>query len=345
MSFHLHIETRRLHLTETWTISRNASTYKDNVFVGIEKDGVTGWGEAAPNVRYGEDSVRTTEYILKVRDLLRSSDFFQFEQLHREISGCIRDQNCAIAALDMAILDWVGKARGIPVFSMWGLDPADAPPTSISIGIDIPERMQKKILEHPDASIFKIKLGKDRDREIVRAVREVTDAPICVDANEGWTDKQVALEHILWLKDKNVSFVEQPLPATQHDDMIWLKRHSPLPLYADEAVHTARDIVRIAGGYHGINIKLMKSGGVQEAVRMIHVARALNMRVMLGCMVESSLAISAGVHLSPLADYVDLDGNLLLAEDPWLGISMQRGRLYPSGRPGLGVEQRKISVT
>ena len=338
MSFKLHIETRRLNLAHTWTIARNSSDYKDNVFVALEKEGITGLGEAAPNVRYNETAALTSEHIRSVENFLAGYDFFQYENLINGLRERITGQNCAVAALDMALMDWLGKALKAPLYKIWGLNPADAPPTSYSIGIDSPEHMQQRVRERQDMEIFKIKLGKENDREIIRAIREVTARPIRVDANEGWKDKHLALEQIEWLAGQNVQFVEQPMPAGQHDDMVWLKQRSPLPLFADEALHTGSDIPRIADGYHGINIKLMKSMGLVEARRMIHTARALDMQVMLGCMVESSLGISAGVHLSPLVDHVDLDGHMLLANDPFRGLSLQKGRVLPANAPGLGVE-------
>ncbi len=338
MSFKLHIETRRLSLAHTWTIARNSSDYKDNVFIALEKEGITGLGEAAPNVRYGENAALTTERLRAVEPYLAGSDFFQYENLLNGLYERITDQNCAVAAIDMALMDWLGKALKTPLYKIWGLNPADAPPTSYSIGIDQPEQMQQRVREHQNMAVFKIKLGKENDREIIEAIRAVTDRPIRVDANEGWKSRELALERIEWLATQNVQFVEQPMPEDRHADMIWLKERSPLPLMADEALHTGRDIPRIADGYHGINIKLMKSMGLVEARRMIHTARALDMQVMLGCMVESSLAISAGVHLSPLVDYVDLDGHLLLAADPVSGLKLENGHVRPSDRPGLGVD-------
>ncbi|RMH60276.1 MAG: dipeptide epimerase [Calditrichaeota bacterium] len=338
MAFKLHIETRRLFLAHTWTIARNSSDYKDNVFIALEKDGITGFGEAAPNVRYDEDAQRTTERIQSVSALLEQTDFFHYENLIRRVRQQITDQNCAVAAIDMALMDWLGKALNAPLYRIWGLDPADTPPTSYSIGIDTPANMQQRVRERGEMAVYKIKLGSENDRAIIEAIRAVTDKPVRVDANEGWKDKHQALENIRWLAGHNIQFVEQPMPAAQHEDMVWLKERSPLPLIADEALHTTADIPRIADGYHGINIKLMKSTGLQEARRMIHTARAMDMRVMLGCMVESSLAISAGVHLAPLTDFVDLDGHMLLADDPVRGLSLDKsGRILPSDQPGLGV--------
>ncbi|RIK64282.1 dipeptide epimerase, partial [candidate division KSB1 bacterium] len=211
--------------------------------------------------------------------------------------------------------------------------------TSYSIGIDKPEIMQEKIRAAAEFPILKIKLGSDDDEAIMAAVRAATDRVVRVDANEGWKDRQEALEKIQWLAKMNVEFVEQPLPAHRLDDVAWLRERSPLPLVADEDVMKANDLPALARAYHGINIKIMKSGGLQEAMRMIHVARALSLKIMLGCMIESSLGITAAAHLSPLVDWADLDGNLLIKNDPCRGVRVEQGRLILPEGPGLGVEE------
>jgi len=193
--------------------------------------------------------------------------------------------------------------------------------------------------EAADMPIYKIKIGKDNDREIIRGIREVTDKPIRVDANEGWKDREQALKQIEWLAGQNIEFVEQPMPEAQLTDTLWLKERSPLPLFADESVHTARDIPRLAGAFHGINIKLMKSCGLLEGMCMVHTARAVEMQIMLGCMVESSLPISAAAQLAPQTDYIDLDGNLLLKHDPFSGLDQDGGRFRLSSLPGIGVNR------
>lgn len=337
MAFKLSVETKRLQLAHTWTISRNSSNYKDNVFVYLEKDGITGMGEAAPNVRYNEDAERTTARIRSVEKILAGHSFFRYTTLIPELRTHITDQNCAVAALDMAILDWVGKAMGQPLHHVLGADPDAMPLTSYSIGLDSIPNMQKKIAEAAEMPIYKIKLGKENDRDIIRAMREVTDKPIRVDANEGWKDKKQALEQIEWLAGQNIEFVEQPMPEAQLEDMVWLKQRSPLPLFADESVHTSADIPRLADAFHGINIKLMKSCGLLEGLAMVHTARALDMQVMLGCMVESSLAITAAAQMAPLTDFIDLDGNLLLKADPYSGAEQATGRIQLNNAPGLGV--------
>ena len=221
---------------------------------------------------------------------------------------------------------------------MLGLNPENAPLTSFSIGIDTPENMQERVREMAHMPIFKIKLGKENDREIITAIRQVTDHTIRVDANEGWKDREEAIKNIEWLEKQNVEFIEQPMPAAMLEETAWLKERSPLPLIADEAVKKTADIPKLAEAYHGINIKLMKSGGILEALSMIHIARAMEMQIMLGCMVETSVAISAAAQIAPLVDYIDLDGNLLLKEDPYTGVKHKTGRLIFNELPGLGIE-------
>ncbi|MCB0298116.1 MAG: dipeptide epimerase [Calditrichaeota bacterium] len=334
----LEIKIKRLDLAHTWTIARGSADYKENVFVKLEQGGICGFGEAAPNVRYGESAALTVTRMKAAAPVFEQHDLFHFEELAAALAETIRDQSCARAGLEMALLDWVGKALQAPLYRMWGLNPARAPLTSFSIGIDSPEVIQAKVEEAADYPILKIKLGMGDDEAVLGAVRRVTDRPLRVDANEGWLNKEEALEKIRWLADQNVEFVEQPLPAAMVEETAWLRERAPLPIVADEAVKTAADIPKVAHAYDGINIKLMKSGGLLEALRMIHLARALDLKIMLGCMIESSLAISAAAQLAPYTDWIDLDGNLLLREDPFRGVRIERGKVLYNELPGLGVE-------
>ena len=334
----IEVKTKRLYLKHTWTIARGSSDFKDNVFVRIEKDGIVGIGEAAPNVRYGESAQLTTRRIREAEPIFQQNNFFHYWDIKEALDAAITDQSCAKAALDIALMDWVGKALNVPLYRLFGFDTAKAPVTSFSIGIDTPEMIRKKVQEAAPYPILKIKVGTDRDEEIIQAVRSVTDKPIRVDANEGWKSKEEALEKIQWLKDQGVEFIEQPMPANMLEETAWLRERSPMPIIADEAVKTAADIPRLARAYDGINIKLMKSGGILEALRMIHIAKALGMKIMLGCMIESSVAISAAAHLAPMVDYADLDGNLLISNDPFTGVKVDHGKFVYNNRPGLGVE-------
>jgi L-alanine-DL-glutamate epimerase-like enolase superfamily enzyme len=334
------VSRKRLMLTHTWTISRNSSDFKDNVFVRIERDGVVGWGEAAPNARYGQSADQTLADLEKVRSLVEAGDWLKYVDLREQWERALPGQVCAHAALDMAILDWVGGKLKAPLYRLLGLDADKAPVTTFSIGIDTPAVIKQKVEEAAEFPVLKIKVGRDNDAEILAAVREATVKPLRVDANEGWKTKEQALEKIRWLQGLGVELIEQPLPAAMVEETAWLRDRVEIPIIADEAIKTAGDIPRLAGAYDGINIKLMKAGGIQEAIRMIHVARAMGLKIMLGCMIESSVAVSAAAQLSPMVDWADLDGNLLISNDPFTGVRVERGRLILNDRPGLGIRER-----
>jgi L-alanine-DL-glutamate epimerase-like enolase superfamily enzyme len=335
----IEVEIKRLHLKHAWTISRNSSQFKDNVFVKLKKDGVTGLGEAAPNVRYGESAELTLDKIKQVKDIYEISDWFDYHRIKTILDEQITDQSCAKAALDMALLDWNSKVKKIPLHKFLRIELSQIPLTSLSIGIDSPEIIKQKIIEAQEFPILKIKLGIKGDELIMDNIRKITDKPIRVDANEGWKSKEEALEKIKWLEKMNVEFIEQPMPSTMIKESAWLKEKSTLPIIADEAVKTTADIPAIAKAYDGINIKLMKSGGIQEALKMIRVARSANLKIMLGCMIESSLAISAAAQLASFADWLDLDGNLLIDNDPFIGIKIEKGQLIYNDQPGIGVSR------
>ena len=333
-------EIKQLNLKHTWTIARGSSDYKRNVIVTLEKDGITGYGEAAPNVRYNETPESTVEVIEKARPLFESGDLWKFNELGYAFRDLSVEQTAAKAALDIALMDWVTKALGMPMYKFYGLDKAKAPLTTFSIGIDTPEVIKQKVQEAEPYPVLKIKVGLANDKEVIAAVRSVTDKPLRVDANEGWKTKEEALEKIRWLKTQGVEFIEQPLPSSMLEETRWLREQVDMPIIADESVKSAADIPQLATAYDGINIKLMKAGGVQEAVRMIAMARSLGMKIMLGCMIESSVAIAAAASISPLVDYADLDGNLLIAEDPFRGHEVKDGKLILNDLPGIGVMPR-----
>lgn len=326
-----------LHLRQAWTLSRGTWDIRRNVLVRLERDGLVGYGESAPIPRYEESAESNQAFIEQARPIL-DKDLWEFDDRWREIDRLAPGQNAAKAALDMAILDWVGKSLKIPLYKFFGLNKNRTVPTTFSISLAEVPVMQKTAQEAKDFQVLKIKLGSKDDKKIIEGLREVTNRPIRVDVNEGWKDRQQALEMINWLADKNVEFVEQPMPAANLEDYRWLKERVKLPLIADESVHKIQDVPALASGFHGINIKLMKCGGLQEALRLVAVARSLNLKLMLGCMIESSLAISAGATISPLFDYVDLDGSLLINNDPFRGLKLQGDRWLLSDQPGLGVE-------
>lgn len=336
----LSYEVKRLNLTHTWTISRNSSDYKDNVFVYLEKDGIIGVGEAAPNVRFDETLESTVETIKKAIPLFENADPLEYVQLGYDIKNLVPGQTAAKAALDIALMDWIGKVLNVPLYRLWGLDPSKAPYTSFSIGIDTIEIVKQKTQEAGQYKILKIKVGKENDEEIVNAVRSVSNQPIRVDANEGWTDKEVAIKKIEWLVRNGVEFIEQPMPADMLEETRWLRDRLEVPIIADEAVKIASDIPKLAEVYDGINIKIMKAGGLQEALRMIWLAKSMNMKIMIGCMIESSVGISAAAQLCSLIDYADLDGNLLISNDPFVGAKCVNGKLVLNNLPGHGAKKR-----
>jgi L-alanine-DL-glutamate epimerase-like enolase superfamily enzyme len=333
---------KRLNLRHTWTIARGSSDFKEYPYLEISQNGVVGRGEAACNIRYQETLESMLETIEKARPLVENADLWRYYDLGNAIQKVCDQQMAAKTAIDMALMDWIAKNLNVPLYRFLGLDKNKTPLTSFSIGIDKPEVMQAKIREAEIYPILKIKAGTPDDEKIMTAVRATTDKPLFVDANEGWKSKEEALEKIHWLAKNNVILLEQPMPAAMHEEQKWLRQRCielgiKLPIIADESVKQAADIPRLAEAYDGINIKLMKAGGIQEALRMITLARCLNLKILLGCMIESSLGITAAAHLSPLVDWADLDGNLLISNDPFSGVKVENGKLILPEGPGLGV--------
>ena len=328
---------KELVLKHTWTIARNSTNYKENILVKAEKDGITGYGEAAPNIRYHETVESTIEVIERAISLFERWNPWNFVELGYAIKELATGQTAAKAALDISLMDWITKSLRLPMFQYFGFNREKTPITTFSIGIDSIEMIKRKVKEAAPYPVLKVKLGLENDEEIIEAIRSVTEKPLRVDANEGWKDKHLALEKINWLSKKGVEFVEQPMPSTLLEDSIWLRERSAIPLIADESVKTAFDIPTLVNAFDGINIKLMKAGGLQESLRMIWLAKTLGMKVMLGCMVESSVAISAAASLSPIVDYADLDGNLLIINDPFDGVQVVQGKLILNELPGIGV--------
>jgi L-Ala-D/L-Glu epimerase len=321
-----------LRLAETFTISRSAEDEAEVVHIEVRKAHTSGFGEAAPIARYDESAESALEYLEDNADAL-GDDPFALDEIAERLP---RGQFAARAALDAALHDLQGKLLGLPVHRLLGLRRA-GPPTSWTIWLGDPDDMARRAEKATAEGRFhrlKLKLGArdGLDLERVRAVRGVTNLPLQVDVNEYWSLDE-ALEY---LPQMELEYCEQPLPAGS-DDGPELKRKSPVPIFVDEDCHTLAEVAQCAERAHGINIKLNKSGGIREAVRIAHAARALGLGVMLGCMVESGLGIAAGAHVASLCDYVDLDGNLLLAEDPWPGVELVDGVQLPSNAPGLGV--------
>lgn len=335
--FNVTCETRELKLKDPFTIARGTKESVSNVFVKLSGDGESGYGEAGPNARYDEDAEKVTSFIEKLPE-----DFFDDitsgEQLSDKLSGTSRLVKSAMAAVEMAWLDRYGKTEDESLWKLWSAPSNTTPPTSFTIGLDTPSVMQDKVRAASEFPVLKVKLGTDRDREIIRAIRVVTGKPIRVDANEGWADIDTAKEHISFLADKNIELVEQPMPSAMIEQMIELKEWSPLSLVADESFTGSEDLDIIARAFDGINIKLMKIGSLVKARRVIAEARKHGLEVMIGCMIESSLAISAGALLGLWADYVDLDGHLLIRNDPVEGPTLDSDKcLVLNDNPGLGV--------
>jgi L-alanine-DL-glutamate epimerase-like enolase superfamily enzyme len=333
----LETEIIRLQLRHTWTTTMSSSAYRDTLYVRFTRDGITGHGEGAPIVRYQENAAGARQAAESVRDLVTAADPWEFEKLHAEIAHRLSGQYAAQAALDIALMDWVGQKLGIPLYRYFGLDPSATPITTFSIGIDTPEITRQKVREAESFPVLKIKVGLDTDEATIAAVRSVTRKPLRVDANEGWKNKEEAVRKINWLATQGVEFVEQPMPAQMLQETRWVHERVHLPLIADEACQHASDVPKLVGIFDGVNVKLDKSGGMLEAFEMIQMARALGLRTMLGCMVSSSVSVTAAAHLSPLVDYADLDGNLLIANDPFSGVRVKNGKLLLPHGPGLGL--------
>ena len=327
----------RLKLQHTWTTTMSSSAYRDTLHTAYTRDGITGHGEGAPIVRYHEDAEGARKAVESVRPLLLSANPMQFNKTMAEVFRRVKGEWAGKAAIDIALMDWVGQKLGIPLYSYFGLDPKDAPITTFSIGIDTPEITKQKTREAEAFPILKVKVGLATDEPTIEAVRSVTKKPLRVDANEGWKDKEEAVRKINWLEKQGVEFIEQPMPAEMFDEIKWVRSRVHMPIIADEACQRASDIPKLKEAYDGVNVKLDKSGGILEAYRMISIAKSLGMKTMLGCMVSSSVSVTAAAMLSPLVDFADLDGNLLISNDPFHGVRVEKGKLILPDRPGLGL--------
>jgi L-Ala-D/L-Glu epimerase len=335
-------EVMTVHTRVPFVIARGgASEFRVVKVVVRTPDGLEGWGEAAPNRFYGESPESAVAALDRFRPLLSDADEWATEELEAAMNRALRLNGSIKSAISTAFHDLAAKRLGVPLHRMWGLDPTRAPLSSFTIPIAADEaELRKRVADAAEYPILKIKLGTERDREIIRIVREAAPTKVLrVDANAAWKPKE-ALEMISVLADHGVQFVEQPVAADDLEGMAFVRDRSPLPVVADESCIDAADVARLAGRVDGINIKLSKCGGLREAHRMIATARAHGMLVMAGCMVETSLGITAAAQLAPLLDFADLDGAALLADDPHRGATIERGVIaLPSG-PGLGVAAR-----
>ena len=325
-----------LELKHVFTIATNSRTTTPVMLTEIEYDGIKGFGEASMPPYLGESQESASAFLSKV-NLEQFDDPFELENILSYIDSIEEKNTAAKASVDIALHDLVGKLMNKPWHAIWGFDKEKTPSTSFTIGIDTPEVVKQKVKEAEIYNILKVKLGRDTDKEMIETIRSVTDKPLTADINQGWQDKHFALEMINWLKEKNVEFIEQPMPKEMVDDIAWITENSPLPIIGDESIQRLSDVVKAHGVYHGINIKLMKCTGMREAHKMLTLARSLGMKVMLGCMTETSCAISAASQLSPMVDWADLDGNLLIKNDPFKGTEVINGKLVLNDSPGIGI--------
>ncbi|MEG0646948.1 MAG: dipeptide epimerase [Bacteroides sp.] len=326
-----------LKLKHVFTVASYSRSTTPDVQVEIEYEGVTGYGEASMPPYLGQ-TVDTVMAFLKKVNLEQFDDPFQLDDILTYVDSISPSDTAAKAAVDIALHDLVGKLLGAPWYKIWGLTKEKTPSTTFTIGIDTPEVMRQKTLEVAGQfNILKVKLGRENDKEMIQTIRSVSNLPIAIDANQGWKDKHHALDMIHWLKDQGIVMIEQPMPKEQLDDTAWVTQQSPLPVFADESLQRLCDVAALRGAFNGINIKLMKCTGMREAWKMLTLARALDMRVMIGCMTETSCACSAAAQLSPAVDFADLDGNLLISNDRFRGMEVVKGKITLSDLPGIGV--------
>ena len=336
---HLSFEPYELKLKHVFTVSSFSRRTTPDVQVRIDYDGYTGYGEASMPPYLGQTVESVCSFLKKV-DLEQFPDPFCIDDILTYIDSLSDGDSAAKAAVDIALHDLVGKIIGAPWHRMLGLNPEKTPNTTYTIGIDTDEMVKLKTREVAGQfKILKVKLGTPRDREMIRAIREVSDLPIAVDVNQGWKNKKKALDEIFWLKEQGIVMVEQPMPKEMLDANAWLTERSPLPTFADEAIQRLKDIPAVKGAYTGINIKLMKCTGMREAWKMMNYARAEGMKVMIGCMTETSCAIAAAAQLSPAVNFADLDGNLLIANDIFRGTTVVDGKITLNQLPGIGIEK------
>ena len=326
-----------LELEHPFTIAIYSRTATPVMLTEIEYEGVVGYGEASMPPYLGESQETAAAFLSKV-NLEQFKDPFNLEDILSYVDSIAEKNPAAKASVDIALHDLVGKLLKKPWYAIWGFNKDKAPYTDYTIGIDTPEIMKQKVKEAAPYKMLKVKLGSDKDKELIEAIRSVTDKPIRADANHGWKDKHQALDMINWLNDKNVELIEQPMPKEMLDDMAWLTERSPLPVIGDESVQRLSDVAKVHGVFNGISVKLMKSTGMREAYKMMLLAHSLGMKVLLSCMTETSCGISAASQLSPMADWADLDGNLLIKNDPFKGTKVIDGKLVLTEAPGIGLE-------
>lgn len=335
-AFKLRYKPYTLEMRYVFTVASFSRTTTPVVLTQLEYDGIIGYGEASMPPYLGESQESVINFLNKI-DLSGFNSPFQTEELLAYVDQISAKNTAAKASVDIALHDLIGKILGQPFYKIWGLNPALIPATSYTIGIDTEEVIRKKVMEADQFKILKVKLGLETDKMIIDTIRQCTDRPLCADVNQGWKTKEQALEMSHWLAERGVVFLEQPMPKEQIDDNTWLTAHSPIPTIADEACQRLIDVPALQGVYSGINIKLMKCTGMREAKRMAELAQSLKMKVMIGCMTETSCAISAAAQLAPLVDWADLDGALLIGNDIYDGMKVIDGQCILPDRPGIGI--------
>lgn len=339
MTLQLTTELLSLRTRHPFIIARGGQSDYRTVMVKIaDGDGHEGWGEAAATRYYGE-TLETVQAALLTYAPLLGDDPHQLDAIERRLETALHRNAAARVAISTALHDLVGKRLGVPLWQYWGLDPAAAPRSTFTIGMDTPEVIRQKVQEADEYPILKIKLGGPNDLALLQTIRDATSKELRVDANCGWTPVH-AVRMLPVLQEFGVTVLEQPVAADDLDGLAHIHRHARIPLIADESCVTSADIPRLVGRVDGINIKLAKCGSLREALRMIAIARTHQMTVMVGCMIESSLGITAAAHFTPLVDIVDLDGAALLAQDPFVGAGIPGGQVTLPTGPGLGVTRR-----
>lgn len=333
-------------MKHVFTIANFSRSTTPIVLTRITWNGYTGYGEASMPPYLGETTASVIEFLKKV-DLGRFSSPFQMEEILTYVDSICTNNTAAKCAVDIALHDLCGRIMGQPWWKIWGWSNQNLPSTSVTVGLAYAsdgsidkEEVRKKTRECLEYNLIKVKLGnsEENDKTMINTIREITDLPIVIDANQGWKDKSHALKMIEWLAGKGIEMIEQPMPKLLLDDQAWLHERSPLPVIADEACQRLSDIMKLKGAYDGINIKLMKCTGMREAREMVSLARALNMKIMMGCMTETSVAISAAAQFASQLHWADLDGNWLIANDCFTGMKVVEGRITLEDKPGIGVE-------
>lgn len=326
-------------LKREFTLSSGSRTTTPAVLVEIEHEGVTGYGEASMPPYLGETTESVIKYLNKI-DLKQFKDLTQFDENLNYIDVITDEDFAAKASVDIALHDLYGKLIEKPCYEIYNVNPDYLPESSYTLGISTPNEIRVKLKEAESFNLLKIKIGSENNREIIKIIRNETDKFLCADVNEGWSDKEYAIDMIHFLTENYTIFIEQPLPKEMIDESAWLKEKSPIPVIADESIKTMKDMKRLKDVYSGVNVKLQKCGGIRNSYRLMKYAKENNLKVLIGCMTETSCGISAAAQLAGLADWADLDGALLIKNDPFRGTEITNGKIIIPQKFGIGAEKR-----